>query len=283
VVLHLGSFPAWAGDPFRSSNPSTTIGEQTEAAFYSMFREGNYTEAVAILRAAEGEGDDPLYQAMMAAFAYLEDDYDGLLEYAEDTQAVAEAMIASPNTTTELRGHLYMAVGIFLEGAHVLRTDGLAEGTPRALRMLQQVFNHLDAAEDINPNDPELSLLKGFMDLLLAVNLPFSNPDNAIARLNNYGAPAYVAQRGIAIGYRDLGQYDQALAAVDQAIAAAGTDNPDLLYLKAQILNLMGRSNDALDYFAQALAMSSQLPDGLVQQMRWEYCATPGNTDASCS
>ena len=54
--------------------------------------------------------------------------------------------------------------------------------------MLQQVFSELDEAESINPSDPELNLIKGYMDLMLAVNLPFSNPEGAISQMSTYGS-----------------------------------------------------------------------------------------------
>lgn len=282
LVLQLGTLPALA-DPFRTNGPSDTIGEQTEAAFDEMFRNGNYTEAERILRAARGEDDDPLYQAMMASMAYLEQDWDTLLIRAEATQQAAAALLNSSDSTSQLRGHLYSAVGIFLEGAHLLRTQGVAQGTPRALGMLQQVFDHMDQAEDINPADPELSLVKGFMDLLLAVNLPFANPENAIARLNDYAAPEYVAQRGIAIGYRDLQEYNDALVAVDRAIAATGTTNPELSYLKAQILAGLGRYDQSQEYFAEALDYGDQLPAELVTRIGWEYCVVQGTPIQTCS
>ncbi len=288
VVLQFGNLPAWAGDPFRTENPSPTIGDGTEAAFYKMFRDGDYVEARAILMAARGEDSDPLYHAMMASMAYLDQDWTTLLTRAQSTQQAADALIDGADP---LRGHLYAAVGIFLEGAHHLRTVGVARGTPRALSMLQQVFDHLDKAEEIDANDPELSLLKGFMDLLLAVNLPFANPETAIARLDNYGAPDYVAQRGIAIGYRDLGQHDRALRAVDRALTAVdnavpgeeGNTNPELLYLKAQILAGLQRYGDSQEYFVQALEYADQLPPELATRIEWEYCVVQGTPINTCS
>jgi hypothetical protein len=41
----------------------------------------------------------------------------------------------------------------------------------------------------VDPNDPELNLITGYMDLMLAVNLPFSDPAQAIERLEKYGSP----------------------------------------------------------------------------------------------
>jgi tetratricopeptide (TPR) repeat protein len=215
--------------------------------------------------------------AIAAALGYLDKDLDQLAEQAKLTQESAAAL----KETDPLRGHLYTAVGIFMEGAYVIQTQGLTRGTPTALRMLQRVFSELEAAEDINPTDPELSLLKGFMDLLLAVNLPFANPDQAIARLQN-GHPDYLSHRGIAIGLRDLERYDEALTEVNKALAAA-PDNPDLMYLKAQILFLKQDFEASLPLYASALTYSDQLPGSTVRQIRFEECLAQGNDGSVCA
>lgn len=267
VVLQFGMMPGFAADPFRPSNPHS-ISATAESAFYAMFRDGNYVAAKNYLANASGSDvNEPMIHALSAALAYLDGDLDTLLSSAQQTQQAAAAM----QSRDPLRGNLYAAVGIFLEGAHVLQTQGVARGTPRALAMLQRVFDHMSEAERINPEDPELSLLKGFMDLLLAVNLPFANPERAIERLATYGYPTYVSQRGIAIGYRDLGENEKALAAVEQALAAA-PDNPDLMYLKAQILRRLGRNRESVTLFAQALEYDQQLPLGTVRQIVLEQC-----------
>ncbi len=78
---------------------------------------------------------------------------------------------------------------------YVFQTEGAVSVIPR----LQQVFQYLETAEKVNPTDPELNLLKGYMDLILAVNLPFSSPQEAIQRLETYGSPDYLVDRGIAL------------------------------------------------------------------------------------
>ncbi|NJM98815.1 MAG: hypothetical protein HC800_18150 [Phormidesmis sp. RL_2_1] len=276
------ALPSFAADPFRSSSAAHDIGDKTEAAFKAIFKEGNYVAAERYLAEAElEESDEPLVHAMLASMAYLKGD-DGLpevLRRAMLTQEKAQALLEKD----PLRGHLYTAVGIFLEGAHVLKTQGIANGTPRALGMLQQVFRELDDAEAINPDDPELNLLKGYMDLMLAVNLPFSNPEEAITRMSEYGSPEYLAQRGIAIGYRDLERPDAAMIAVDKALSAA-PNNPELFYLKAQILNRQGDRAESIDFFDRALDYSAQLPDALVTRITWERCVTVGGPDVNnCS
>jgi tetratricopeptide (TPR) repeat protein len=277
AVIGLGALPALAGDPFRPNNPHN-IGEATEATFKAIFYEGNYTAAQRLAnQAITAEPGEPMNYAIAAALDYLNQDLDALLSKAQQTQSAA----ADLKATDPLRGHLYTAVGLFLEGAHGLQTRGLARGTPTALRMLQQVFAELEAAEAISPNDPELSLLKGFMDLLLAVNLPFANPDQAIGRLRQ-GYPDYLSHRGIAIGLRDLQRYDEALAEVNKALAAA-PDNPDLMYLKAQVLFLLQDYRGSLPYYAAALTYADQLPASTVWQIRFEECRAQGTTPEVCS
>ncbi|PSR18530.1 hypothetical protein C8255_06990 [filamentous cyanobacterium CCP3] len=268
---------AQAGDPFRTTNPHD-IGDQTEAVFNALFYEGNYTAAESLVgQAIAAEPDEPMNYAIAAALGYLNKDLNELADQARLTQQTATALKA----TDPLRGHLYTAVGIFMEGAHALQTQGIARGTPTALRLLQRVFSELEAAEKIDPNDPELSLLKGFMDLLLAVNLPFANPDQAIARLQN-GHPAYLTHRGIAIGMRDLGRYSEALAEVDKALAAA-PENPDLLYLKAQILFLQQEYAASLPFYRSALTYADQLPTATARQIAFEACQAEGIAGEVCA
>jgi tetratricopeptide (TPR) repeat protein len=278
IALSLFTAPAWAGDPFRSNNPRA-IDDQTEAAFRAMFEQGNYVEAATLLR--QPSASDPLAHSLRASLAYIDENWAALGRSAAQTRESAAQLMQ----TDPLRGHLYTAVGYFLEGAHILRTQGTVAGTPAILGKLQQVFDELDQAEAIDPNDPELNLIRGYMDLMLAVNLPFSNPDDAIARLQNYAAPTYLAQRGIALGYRDLRQPDLAMTAVDRALAET-PNNPDLLYLKAQILILRAVSleqqgqesqseiigEQGIRLFGRALTQQAQLPQELVNQIAWEQC-----------
>lgn len=277
LALSFGVYPA-AADPFRSSNPHQ-VGDQTEQAFKVLFEQGNYQQAEELLRTAET--NEPLAYAMKAALAYIDRDWDVMGENAQLTRETAEQLIE----TDPLRGHLYIAAGQFLEGAHTLSTQGTVRATPAILSKLQQVFDSLKEAEKIDPQDPELNLLKGYMDLMLAVNLPFSNPEQAIERLQNYGAPEYLAQRGIAIAYRDLDQPEQALVAVNSALRQT-PENPELLYLKAQILRRQGNEQESLRFFRQALAKQPQLPRNLAYQIAWEQCRTINqvrNRDRDCS
>lgn len=273
IASCLAVIPAYAADPFRTTNPHE-IGDTTETAFRALFEQGDYQQADRYLDEAENqEANEPLVHAMQAAFAYLDEDWDALGVYATQTRETAQRLI----NTDPLRGHLYTGVGHFLEGAHIISSEGTIQGTPKALKKLRLVLQHLDAAEKVNATDPELNSIEGFMDLMLAVNLPFAEIDDAIARLENYAGPNYLAYRGIAVGYRDTDRYAQALAAVNRALELT-PNNPELFYLKAQILVEQGLKQDSLaivqqaqENFALALA---QAPDkflpGLKKQLQRE-------------
>ena len=272
VTLSLWVSPTLAKDPFRATNEHP-IGDKTEAAFQAIFKDGNYTAAERYLQQAEAsEPNEPLAYAMKASLAYTNKDFDSLSSYGKKTLETAQQLI----TKDPLRGNLYVAVGHFLQGAAVLARDGTVKGTPQALSSLRQVYEYMDKAEANSSNDPEVNLLRGYMDLMLAVNLPFSNPEQAIQRLQKFAGPRYLAERGLAIGYRDLDQYNEALESVERALQVT-PDNPELFYLKAQILSEQGKKQkdksilrEAVNNFDKAIAKKDQLPDALVKQLERE-------------
>lgn len=281
IALSLWAHPILAGDPFRSNSPKP-IGDATEAAFQALFKEGNYKEAAEryLPEATSKEPNEPLIYAMKASLAYTDwqgnkdnEALNALKSYTTKTLETAEQLKA----TDPLRGNLYTAVSHALEAAVILGEDGTLKGAPKALSKLQEVYGNLDAAEKIDPNDPELNLLKGWMDLLIAVNLPFSNPEQAIEKLKK-ASPAYLANRGMAVGYRDLKQYDKALQYADIALQET-PDNPELQYLKAQILVGQDRNQQAKEYFQKALEKSNQLPKDLVAQLVRELCRNQVSID----
>lgn len=264
--------PALGADPFRTTQPRN-IGNQTEAAFNAIFQKGNYKQAQEYVnQAISKEPEEPLGYAIKASLAYTSNDIPTLETYSKKTLTTAKILVAKD----PLRGNLYAAVGHFLEGSVILLQDGTVKGAPQALKRLRQVYQHLEQAEAISPRDPELNLLKGYMDLMLAVNLPFSNPEQAIERLQKNAGPQYLVDRGIAIAYRDLKKYDKALGYANRALKAT-SDNPELYYLKAQILREQGqRQNnpqmmqEAVKLFDQALEKKNQLPERMVKQIRRE-------------
>ena len=273
LAVNLWTSAALAQDPFRTSNPRP-ISDRTEAAFKAFFAEGNYVAAANYLKQVDGA--DPLATAMKASLSYLnwQGEKDAQKQaaflqeyrtYSAQTRKAAEKLL----TTDQMRGNLYLAVSHFLDGAYVLITEGTVKGSAQALSELKNVYQYLDKAEAIAPNDPELNLLKGYVDLLTALNLPFANPNKAIDRLNKYAGPRYLADRGIALGYRDLNEQTKALEAVNRALQAT-PNNPELLYLKAQILVKQGNHKEGVSYFEKALKKQDQLPPMLVKQINRE-------------
>ncbi|MGV0101927.1 Tetratricopeptide repeat protein [Nostoc sp. DSM 114160] len=271
-ALNVWVNPSLAGDPFRDREPHQ-IGDQTEAAFKAIFQQGNYPAAQRYLeQALSKEPNEPLAYAMSASLAYGNKDWAKLDTYSQKTLETGQKLISSD----PLRGNLYTAVGHFLEGATIITREGTVNGVPQAFSRLRQVYEYLDKAEAISANDPELNLIKGYMDLLLAVNLPFASPDQAIGRLEQNAAPQYLVDRGIALAYRDLKRYPQALEYVNRAIKTT-FDNPEIYYLKAQILKRLGQREksqqmiqEAIANFDKALTKKSQLPGDLVKQIERE-------------
>lgn len=257
-----------AEDPFRVQN-ARDIGKYTEKAFKTVFLEGDYQAVGEELKKAESkEPDEPLTYAMLASLAYTEKDWSSIKKYALKTLETAQIL----SETDPLRGNLYLAVGHFLDGAYIYEKEGALD----AIDKLQQVFKYLDRAEDADPSDPELNLIKGYMDLLLAVNLPFSQPEQAIARFESFAAPNYLVERGLAVAYRDLKQYDTALEYAEKALATA-PDNPEHYYLKGQILRQIGQEENstqalskAVENFELALAKSAQLPEFILSTLERE-------------
>lgn len=273
LALSLWVSPTLAQDPFRANNRHE-IGDNTEAAFKAFFERGDYVAAERYLQQAEtSEPNEPLAYAMRASLAYtLRQDANSLDSYGKKTIETAKELM----TSDPLRGNLYAAVGHFLQGAAAISRDGTVKGTPQAMTELRQVYQYFDKAETFSATDPELNLLRGYLDLMLASNLPFANPEQAIARLERFAGPRYLAYRGLAIAYRDLDRYDEAVKAVDLAQRAAA-DNPELHYLKAQILAEQGKKQnnqamikEAVSNFDKAIAKKNQLPAELVRDIERE-------------
>ncbi|MGY6530667.1 MAG: Sll0314/Alr1548 family TPR repeat-containing protein [Cyanobacterium sp.] len=253
-----------AADPFRTNNPRD-IGDKTEQAFRALFEEGNYPRARRLLdEAKQSEANDPLVPALRASLAYTEEDWNGMKTYADETVRVARAIALQD----PLRSNLYLAVGNFLQGAYRFQTSG----PMAAIGQLQSVFRYFEQAERIDRNDPELSLIKGYFNLILAVNLPFSSPNQAISQLQQFASPQYLVHRGIAIAYRDLKDFDQALTFANKAVAST-PNNPEIHYLRGQILREKGmRDNnvealeEALKSFDIAIAKIDQTPVSATQE-----------------
>jgi tetratricopeptide (TPR) repeat protein len=254
---------AWARDPFRTGDNARPLSEETAAAFESFFCLGDYANSREKLEAAlAASPDEPLVTALMAALSYQEEDWQGFAQYGTQTRELAAAL----QDQDPLRGSLYQGVGFGLEAANRVIQDGLGLGLPRALPLLNSLFDSIRSAQAIDDQDPELNLLNGYMDLLL------TNRDKALEQFAVAGPP-YMALRGQALTLRDMGRFEEALEAVDQSIQRSievSCDNPELSYLKAQILVGLGQDPEAVEWFDQALAAADQLPEALVDQIERE-------------
>ncbi len=255
--------PALARDPFRSTNPHS-IPNQTAAGFVALFKDGNYPLASQDLR--HPAPNDPLAFALRAFIAYLDGDLQGLKTNADQTVAAAQSLsIQDP-----LRSDIYLGVGTFLQGGYnYITSTNKITAAPDALLTLQQVLQYMNQAAALAPQDPELNLIKGYMDVFIALYLPFTSPEEAIDRLKRYGAPDYLVNRGLAIAYLNLHRYPAAMTAVDENLQET-PDNPEIMYLKAQILAAQGEYQLALSFFDQALEKQAQLPTSIVQEIQSE-------------
>ena len=259
---------AWAGDPFRPTNPRA-IGDQTEAAFEAIFKQGDYRGAEDILPTAIAqEPNEPLAYAMSASFAYDADQLELMKDYARQTREAAERLVPQD----PLRGNLYIAVGHFLEGGYLLKKGSYLQ----AVGKTGIIFEHLDKAAAIDPNDPELNLLRGYLDLFLSRYTPFSQSDQVIQRFQQYAAPDYLKYRALATTYRDLEQFDLAMQNIDRALALT-PDNPEILYLKGQFLRNEGRREknlaklqEAQQFYQQASEKELQLSRAVAVQLNHE-------------
>jgi len=207
---------------------------------------------------------------LKGAIAYTEKDWNTLKKTANQPLRQAKEI----GETDPLRRDLYLAIGHFLEGSYLYEVEGAFS----VFNKLQTVFYYLDLAEKHNPNDPELNLIKGYLDLFLAANLPFFQPENAIARLETHARPACLVNRGLAIAYRDLETYEKAQTAVEKALKTT-PNNPEIHYLKGQILYQLGEEKqsielvaEAVKHFDSAIARSEQLPDSIRDSYPRERC-----------
>jgi tetratricopeptide (TPR) repeat protein len=270
---------------FPPAGTKTERGSNVDRAKEAMFRDGDYVKAKQYLDVAlKTEPNEPLTYAMSTLYPFSAGDYEKVKEYGEKTSKSAEQLMK----TNPMRGNLYQGVGLAILGAYEMKkANGGALG---ALSKLQKVFDYMDKAKKLDPNNSELNMLKGYMDLLLAVNVPFSDTSQAIDQLKN-AEPRYLAFRGMYIGYRDLKDYEKANIAINNALKIA-PQNPELIYYKAQLLALRGQANqdekdlrESIKLFEFAYQKSDRLMLSLVAQILSGRCLaksalTKTSTDA---
>jgi tetratricopeptide (TPR) repeat protein len=257
---------------FPSAGNNVKQSSNIDRAKEAMFRDGDYVKAKQYLDVAlKTEPNEPLTYAMSTLYPFSAGNYEKVKEYGEKTSKAAEQLMK----TNPMRGNLYQGVGLAILGAYEMKkANGGALG---ALSKLQKVFDYMDKAKKLDPNNSEVNMLKGYMDLLLAVNVPFSDTNQAIDQLKN-AEPRYLAFRGMYIGYRDLKDYDKADVAINNALKLA-PQNPELLYYKAQLLGIRGREKqdetalrESIKMFESAYQKRDRLLLSTIAQILSERC-----------
>lgn len=269
IVGGLAASPSQADDPFRSSD-RRDIGDNTEAAFIAFFREGDYLKGKKYLdRASKNETKEPLFWTLKAGYDYVQGNRELIEKYAAKIRETARNIV----DRDPVRGNLYEGVAYLIEGANAYETQGALN----SIGKIQKALQEFDEAEKNDPDDPEYNLYRGYVNLLLSVNLPFSSPEDSIFSFEKYAAPDYLVNRGISLAYRDLKKYGSALDYAKKALESA-PDNPELYYLKGQILRILGTKKEdkellkqALESFEIALSKTSQLPPILSEPIQGEY------------
>ncbi|MGB8698404.1 MAG: Sll0314/Alr1548 family TPR repeat-containing protein [Thermosynechococcaceae cyanobacterium] len=253
LLTLLCSGPAWAADPFRTGRDARPIGPSLQSAFEDFFRLGSYQNSGTKLDQAQIENPgEPLVYTLQAALAYQNRQKEQFLTTIPKIREVAQQLEAKDPA----RSHLYRGIAQGLAGYFIKdKLSALAQTVTYASSMLLEI----DKAHQLAPNDPEINLIVGY------VNTVLRKYDDAIKNFEKAG-PAYLAYRGQALVYRDTKNYPKAQEMVEKALAAA-PQNPDLLYLKGQILALQRKPAEAVAFFDQALKLGEQLPEGTKKQI----------------
>jgi tetratricopeptide (TPR) repeat protein len=275
-VTLLFSSTVLAADPFRTGANARPFGSALEKAFEDFFRTGNYLNSSRKLTAAQVENPkEPLVYTLQAALAYMNSQPQRMQTLAEQTRKVSLALEAQDKA----RSHLYRGLAEGLEGASYYLKDGDV-GLVAAFPKITSMVLEIDKARQLLPEDPEVNLVVGYINTVEA-KLPGKSQkyNEAIASFRKAN-PTYLAFRGQALVYRETKNYPQAQIMVEKALADA-PQNPDLLYLKAQILALQKKPAEAITFFDKALSMGKQLPESTKKQIRKERTAQIGNLPPS--
>jgi tetratricopeptide (TPR) repeat protein len=262
-LTFLGGGSAIAADPFRTGAEARPIGSALENAFHDFFRNGSYLNSSQKLKVAEAENpQEPLVYTLQAALAYMNEQPDKMLSLAKKTGTVAQSIAEKDKA----RSHLYQGIAQGLEGASYYLKDGDA-GLLAAFPYVSSMLLEIDKARQTAPADPEINLIVGYVETILA-NQKLKKYSDALASFSK-AQPAYLALRGKALVYRDTKDYPQAQLMVEKALADAPA-NPELLYLKGQILALQQKPIEAIAFFDKALTQGKQLPESTKKQIRKE-------------
>jgi tetratricopeptide (TPR) repeat protein len=259
LVAILCTHSALAADPFRVGIKARTMGASLQSAFEDFFRDGKYQSSSQKLAKAQVENpNEPLVFTLLAATAYQNQQKDVFLLTLPKIRDASNRIA----TKDSARSHLYRGVAQGLEGYFL--KDSVTD-LPKTLTYASSMLLEIDKAHNLSPNDPEINLFVGFINMVLGKH------DEALKNFQKAGPP-YLALRGQALVYRDTKDYANAQIAVDKAIAVA-QQNPELFYLKAQILVLQKNPAEAMKYFNQAIKLGKELPADTLKQIDKERSA----------
>jgi tetratricopeptide (TPR) repeat protein len=265
LLALLVSHRSLAADPFRTGANARPFGTALEKAFEDFFRSGNYLNSSRKLAAAQLENpNEPLVYTLKAALAYLNSQPQQLEALAQKTREVSLALEA----TDKPRSHLYRGLADGLEGASYYLKDGDV-GLVTAFPKISSMILEIDKARQLAPEDPEINLIVGYINTVEAKLPGRSHKYNEALDAFRKANPSYLAYRGQALVYRETKNYPQAQMMVDKALADA-PQNPDLLYLKAQLFALQKKPTEAVAFFDKALSFGKQLPESTKKQIRKE-------------
>ncbi len=256
LAILLCANSASAADPFRVGIKARPIGSSLQSVFEDFFRYGRYQSSNQKLTMAQAENpNEPLVYTLLAATAYQNQQKGVFLTTLPKIRAASKAIAVKDVA----RSHLYQGIAQGLEGYFL--KDSVTD-LPKTLTYASSMLLEIDKAHQLSPNDPEINLFVGFINMVLGKR------DEALSNFQKAGPP-YLALRGQALVYRDTQDYANAQVAVDKAIATA-PKNPELFYLKAQILSLQKKPTEAVKFFDRAIKLGNELPEGTLKQINKE-------------
>ena len=247
-------------DPFRRGTDARDMAPEIASAMNTFFCDGDYVALSQELDdARQVAPDEPMVYVAYSALAYLYEDYDTIREMTALTLEAASNLKASD----PLRSHLYTGVGNGMRAATLVVNDGIAVGLPQAIPSINTMFAEFRSAQTIAPNDSEVNFFVGFIDLMM------TRYDRALAQFQTASSPQHMADWGQALTYRDMGRYEEGLAAIERALSS-GCQHPEHFYLQAQLLRKLNRYEESVAAFDRSLESSDMMPDILVRQISRE-------------
>ena len=247
-------------DPFRAGTEARDMAPEIARAMNTFFCNGDYVTLAKELEEARSVApDEPMVYVAYSALAYMSEDYDTIREMTGLTLETAAEMKESD----PLRGHLYIGVGNGMRAATLVVNEGIAVGLPKALPSINTMFAEFRTAQQIAPDDSEVNFFVGFIDLMM------TRHDRALAQFQSASSPQHMADWGQALTYRDMGQYEEGLAAIERALNS-GCQHPEHYYLQAQLLRKLDRYEESVAAFDRSLESAEVMPDGLVSQISGE-------------